>query len=86
MLNQDPMPVSLTERSLQQYFGLSLSHRLWLWTVKFAPSVPFFDMVRWLLLEGWKKSADMADANAKRELVLSATLDCIIVRMEECVK
>ena len=24
VLNQDPMPVSLTERSLQQYFGLSL--------------------------------------------------------------
>ena len=31
-------------------------------------------MVRWLLQEGWKKNVGMAEANVKRELVLSATL------------
>ena len=54
--------------------------------MKFAPSVPFSDMVRWLLQEGWKKNADMADANVKRELVLSATLYYCDVKIEECVK
>lgn len=58
-----------TKRSLQRCFGLFLSHLLS--TTKFAP----FSRVSRLLLQGqWKKNVDMGDANAKRELILFATL------------